>query len=278
MLLVLAVCLVEAAIASPILQARVLKAALAAVLYCSNIYFAHQGLNYFEQESAVNPLLHTWSLAVEEQFYLVWPVLLLALSRAGRKAGVIVLATIALVSFAFCVHLTAVNPPPAFFGAPARAWEFCSGALLAYLPAERLAQRKQFFSVLGALGLMALCACAQWTSPVIFPGYVAVFTVMGTGSVLLAGAAAPGSLVPRLLGTRPAVILGGLSYSLYLWHWPALVIAQQWFPAGRLRIKIAAIAVAVLLAVLVHYAVENPIRFHPSLSSLNGVDPVFCWA
>jgi peptidoglycan/LPS O-acetylase OafA/YrhL len=269
MLLVVTVCVIEAIAVSPIQQYRVLKAALATVFYSSNIYFAHLDLHYFEQETAVNPLLHTWSLAVEEQFYLVWPILLLVLTRIGkaRRAVAVALAALAAVSFAYCVGLTRVIPSAAFFGSPARAWEFCAGALLSLLPAAWLAKHKPVFSVAGIVGLLALLACAQWTPPAIFPGYVALFPVLGAVAVLAAGAASPVSIVPRLLGTRPAQILGGLSYSLYLWHWPALVIAQQLFPSRGLGVRLAAIAVAFLLATVTHFFFENPIRFQPFLVS-----------
>jgi peptidoglycan/LPS O-acetylase OafA/YrhL len=274
MLLVLVVCLVEAIVVSPIQQYRVLKASLVTLFYSSNIYFAHIDLHYFEQESAVNPLLHTWSLAVEEQFYLVWPILLLVLTRIGksRRTVAIALATLAAISFAYCIWLTRVIPSAAFFGSPARAWEFCAGALLSFLPASRLGEHKRIFSIfgpagLGAAGLICLLACAQFTSAQIFPGFVALFPVLGSAAVLIAGAASPGSIVPRLLGARPAQLFGRLSYSLYLWHWSALVIAQQLFPSGALGIRLAALAAALLLAVVTHFSVENPIRFSPYLAA-----------
>lgn len=273
MLLVVVVCAVEAVVISPIAQFRVLKAALATIFYCSNFYFAHLGLHYFEQDSAVNPLLHTWSLAVEEQFYLVWPILLLALSRVfkGRKGVVIALTVIAAASFALCVRFTAISPVSAFFQPPARVWEFCSGGLIAYLPVARLARHRQLYSWLGAIGLIALLVGAQLIPASAFPGYLAAIPALGTVAILLAGTAAPDSLIPQLLGTRPAQILGALSYSLYLWHWPALVIGRQLFPSGSMSVRLAAIGVAILLAVLTHRMVENPFRFNPYLVSRAGL-------
>jgi len=136
MLLVGAVCLVEAVVVSPLEQYRVLKTAFTTLLYSSNFYFAHLSLYYFNRESAADPLLHTWSLAVEEQFYLVWPILLLLLTRTKNSAKTALFALLALasVSFAFCIWYTSRNTPGAFFGSPARAWEFCLGALVALLP------------------------------------------------------------------------------------------------------------------------------------------------
>src|SRR6202167_5406034 len=118
--MVLVVCGAEAIIVNPVAQFNTLKAALATVLYSSNLYFAYLQMQYFSQHSATNPLLHTWSLAVEEQFYLIWPVLLLMLSRTitsvrGRSTA---LAAISLASFVMCVWLTATNSILAFFETP----------------------------------------------------------------------------------------------------------------------------------------------------------------
>ena len=277
MLLVAAVCLVEGILISPFVQFRVLKAALATVFYSSNLYFAHLNLIYFEQESTVSPLLHTWSLSVEEQFYLLWPVLLLALTRASksRTGAAIALAVLAVASLGYCVWLTGANPSDAFYLLPARAWEFCAGALITMVPFDQLRQHGRVFSWLGALGVVALLACAQWTRAAIFPGYVATFPAFGTLAVLLAGAASPDLLVPRLLSTRPAQFLGGLSYSLYLWHWPALVVAQQLFPSNSIRVRLGAIAAATLLAYLTHRMIENPIRFNAFLVARSGLSLSF---
>jgi peptidoglycan/LPS O-acetylase OafA/YrhL len=273
MLLVLVVCAVEAVVVSPYMQLRVLKAAAATIFYSSNLYFAHLGLHYFEQESATSPLLHTWSLAVEEQFYFIWPILLLALARVfkRRTAAILALTAIAAVSFAWCVRLTNIDPVPAFFELPTRVWEFCLGGLIAYLPVARLAQHRRICSWLGAIGLLALLVCAQFIHASAFPGYIAAIPALATIALLLAGSAAPVSLIPRLLSASPAQVLGGLSYSLYLWHWPALVIAQQLFPSGTIAIRLAAIGVAVVLAFVTHRIVENPIRYSPALISKSGL-------
>lgn len=267
MLLVVAVCLVEAVVINPFEQYRVLKAALATLLYSSNFYFAHLSVNYFDRGSAINPLLHTWSLAVEEQFYLVWPILLLLLARARNRSKTILLALLALavVSFAFCMWYTSSNPMSAFFSSPARVWEFCLGALLVLTPETSMRSARRSCSWLGIGGFTGLLLCAQWIRSIEFPGFVAILPALGTMAVLLAGAGAPSSPVPRLLSTSPAQAVGGLSYSLYLWHWPALVVARQLFPSGSLAVRLAALAVAVTLAAITHWLIENPIRFHPVL-------------
>jgi hypothetical protein len=184
---------------------------------------------------------------------------------------VIALIAMAAASFALCVWLTAVNPVGAFFEPFPRVWEFCAGGLIAYLPAALLAQHRRLCSWMGAIGILALLACAQLIRASAFPGYIALIPVLGAVAVLLAGSGTPNSFVPRMLGTRPAQVLGGLSYSLYLWHWPALVIGQQLFPSGSALIRLASIGVAILLAVLTHRAVENPVRFNPYLTLRSGM-------
>ena len=273
MLLVLAACIVEAVVINPYQQYRVLKAAFVTLLYCSNLYFAHINLNYFFRETAANPLLHTWSLAVEEQFYLVWPIFLLILAKTRSRAKIVPLAFIALatVSFAFCIWYTSDNLQAAFFDSLARVWEFCLGGLVTLLSAACIRRIRGISSWLGVYGFIVLLVCAQWMCPSMFPGFVAIFPALGSMAILLAGASAPSSLVPRLLSTRPAQLIGGLSYSLYLWHWPALIVAQQLFPSGSLAVRLAAIVVAVALATVTHRLVENPIRFHPFLAVRPGL-------
>jgi hypothetical protein len=124
---------------------------------------------------------------------------------------------------------------------------------------------------MGAIGLLILLVCAQFIHESVFPGYIAAIPALATIALLLAGTAAPDSLIPRLLSTRPAQVLGGLSYSLYLWHWPALVIAEQLFPSDMTIVRMTAIAIAILLAILTHRIIENPVRFNPFLVSRSGL-------
>ncbi len=276
--MVLGVCGAEAIILNPFTQARVLKAAFATLLYSSNLYFAFLRLQYFDQYSATNPLLHTWSLGVEEQFYLLWPVLLLLLARPAQRVKrlivapvIMALVIIALLSFALWMRWTAVNPVLAFFEMPARIWEFSAGAVLAYIPVRWLAGRQRLFSWMGGIGLAALLASAELMRDSMFPGYLAAVPVIGTLFVLLAGAGAPQSPVTRLLSTRPAQVVGRLSYSLYLWHWPVLVIGRQLIPSNSIAIRLGWIGVSALIAAGTYVLIENPIRFQPFLMARSGL-------
>jgi len=271
--MVLVVCGAEAILMSPVAQFNTLKAALATVLYCSNFYFAHLQMQYFSQHSAANPLLHTWSLAVEEQFYLVWPVLLLLLARTvksvrGRSTA---LAAISLASFVLCLWLTATNSILAFFETPARVWEFGAGGLLVFMPERWLGGRRRLWSWLGAIGIIALMASAELIHASMFPGYVAAIPVVATLLLLLAGAGAPESPAPRLLRTRPAQVMGRLSYSLYLWHWPVLAIGQQLIPNNSVPIRLGWMAVAGIMAAVTYGAIESPVRLQPFLIARSGL-------
>jgi len=271
--MVLVVCGAEAIIMNPVSQFNTLKAALATVLYSSNLYFAHLQLQYFFQHSATNPLLHTWSLAAEEQFYLIWPALLLVLARTikGVRGRSIALAAISLASFVLCVLLTATNSVLAFFETPARVWEFGVGGLLVFIPERWLAGRRQLWSWLGGIGIVALTGGAEWIHASMFPGYVAAIPVLATLLLLLAGVGAPESPAPRLLSTKPAQVIGRLSYALYLWHWPVLVIGRQLIPSDSVPSRLGWIAVACIMAALTYAAVESPIRFQPFLVARSGL-------
>jgi peptidoglycan/LPS O-acetylase OafA/YrhL len=271
--MVLVVCSAEAIIMNPVAQFRTLKAALATVLYSSNLYFAHLQVQYFHQHSATNPLLHTWSLAVEEQYYLIWPVLLLLLARTIKSVRdrSIALTGISLASFVLCVWLTATNSGLAFFETPARVWEFGAGGLLVFMPERWLGGHRRLWSWLGGIGVIALMAGADLIHASKFPGYVAMIPVVGTVLLLLAGVGAPESPATRLLRTRPAQVIGRLSYPLYLWHWPALVIGRQLIPKNSFPIRLGWIAVAGIMAAITYCAIESPIRLQPFLIARSGL-------
>ena len=246
----------------------VMKAALATTFYCSNLYFSHTHLLYFSRDLASSPLLHTWSLAVEEQFYLVWPIFLLLLARTVKSATIKlwIIAAITAASFAGCVWLSRTHQVAAFFQSPPRAWEFSIGAVLVFIPSHWLTARKMLCGWLGVAGLISLVLSgALIANSAGFPGYLAAIPVLATLATLQAGAGAPTSVAARLLTLRPLQYIGGISYSLYLWHWPVLMIAGEIFPHHSAATRTASIAVAVLLAAITHAAVENPIRFNAYL-------------
>ena len=236
--------------------------AVAATLYVSNIRFALAATDYLASSAAPSPLLHTWSLGVEEQFYLVWPVLLLVLSRFVPRRGVgLVLCGIAALSLAVSLVWTDVAAPWAFFSLPTRMWELAGGGLIA-IGLLRLPPRFGFRSstLIGGLGLVLLgIALLRIDTDTPFPGTAALLPVAGTMLLILSGARSD-SLHARLLSTRVPRWLGRISYSLYLWHWPLLVLVPIWIGRDDLTTRCLLALVAVLIAAVSTELIEVPIR------------------
>jgi len=238
------------------------KALIAATGFASNIYFMRSGGQggYFADSSNSQALLHTWTLSVEEQFYLFFPLILLLLSRKPKQRMVLVVLLLAVASFASSIWLTHYHPVQAFYNLPSRAWELLAGALLALkcLPAiEKRAVRE----VLGACGLgLIVCAVTLLSKDSTFPGINAILPCLGASFMLYAGE--QGTAASKsLLSFAPLVFVGAISYSLYLWHWPLLVFARC-FNAGDLsNVQTAGAVVASFLAAFFSYEfIERPFR------------------
>jgi len=252
---------------SPVELAKYAKWASYTSVYAGNYMFMRDALNYFASDVGMNPFLHTWSLAVEEQFYLFWPALiaLTLMATKSKRWLAVVLVAMSSVSLALCIFLTHYRAPWAFFSLPTRAWEFGLGGLGCLLP-ERLVRGKGAVAVFGWLGFTAVlaagCLFSQQTS---FPGFAAALPVVGTITVLIAGMTGIGTGPDALLGIAPLQYLGRLSYSWYLWHWPVLILASLRFPGITWPGKLLAATVALVIANITFLMIEQPIRFHPFL-------------
>ncbi|MGH9522222.1 MAG: acyltransferase family protein [Terriglobales bacterium] len=241
-------------------------AARETAVYLSNMFFARQASDYFGADVALNPLLHMWSLAVEEQFYLFWPLLIFLGLKYGRsrKSLAAVLGAMALLSFAACVRLTEHHVNFSFYGLPTRAWEFAVGGLAAMLPAG-LFKRWQL-SILGIVGLAGVAwSCVYLSGWDGFPGWIAAIPVVATVACLIAGTGQAWRGVSAITEFKPLLWLGRLSYSWYLWHWPALVVANAVVPQIGIKGRLVAALISLGIAALSYRFVENPIRFHPAL-------------
>ena len=265
--------LLGALVFSPVEQLHYIKSALATSVYLSNLQFLRDASHYFAADMTTDPFLHTWSLAVEEQFYLVWPLLMLLGFGAARSRRrlVQVIGAVCVATFVACVWITWVRKPWAFFASPARAWEFGLGGLACLLPVALVRGRAEISRWAGWGGLaMIILAAAILSGDWLFPGAWALLPVLGTVAVLLAGVGAPGTGVSVPLGSPPLQWLGRLSYSWYLWHWPVLVGAAVLWPDLGVGGRLLAATVALGAAWLSYVAVENRIRFHPELVARPG--------
>ena len=238
------------------------KSYLAATFSVANVFFYKQS-GYFEGAASMKPLLHTWSLAVEEQFYVFLPLFLLALRRftsATRRAAVV---TVALLSFVISARGAFHNPDATFYLAHTRAWELLLGTLIALdaLPSINGVWARNAWSAIGLASVFASAMFYEKTTP--FPGLAAALPCFGTAMIIAAGREGD-SFVSRALSFRPVVFIGTISYSLYLWHWPLIVfqnasglLVQGLSPRGS---KLVVLSIAFIVAALSWRFVEQPFR------------------
>jgi peptidoglycan/LPS O-acetylase OafA/YrhL len=220
----------------------------AGAAFFSNIALWLQS-GYFDIEAARKPLLHLWSLGIEEQFYIVWPVLLWL---AGRFDIRMILA-VGLASFALNLALVGSHPEATFYLPFTRAWELLAGAGLVYSRVEI----KRAHEIVAAIGLaLILVAAYRFGRGQPFPGWRALLPVLGTAALL----ACPGSFVNRVLGIRSVVAVGLISYPLYLWHWPLLVYAKEVFGTLYTPERLSVLALAFVLSAATYWLIEKPIR------------------
>lgn len=249
-------------ILAPIEVVRYGQSLAAAVLSVSNFFFGLT-FDYFDAGAHSAPLLHTWSLAVEEQFYLIVPLLLVFLARRSRRSMVVGLSAIALVSFAWSIWGVHNQPTVTFYLLHTRAWELAVGALLAIAPIPNI-QARVLRETIAVAGLAAItCAVLFFSKETPFPGLAALAPCLGAAALIYVGAGGQ-TVVGRLLSNPGAVFVGLISYSLYLWHWPVIVLSRAGLLIGdgwdpKLE-KLALVAISLGLAVASWWWVERPFR------------------
>ena len=276
-----ATCIASAVLLPPLQARSVIGDGIASALYVGNYRFAIQGTDYLAADAPPSPLQHYWSLGVEEQFYLLWPALIIGtawlLARWARRTGtpatrsvvpyLVVLAVLAAVSFMASLSWTEDLPSWAFFSLPTRAWELAVGGLVALTAGAWRHLPGPSAAVVGWGGLaLIVVTCTQVGDATPFPGTTALLPVLGTALVIGAGCAIPDLGVGHFLSKPAMRSIGRLSYSWYLWHWPVLLLAPALF-GGELGLagRLAMVVVSFGLAILTLHLVENPVRFAPAL-------------
>jgi peptidoglycan/LPS O-acetylase OafA/YrhL len=265
-----AVAVLSLLLLSPLRATEVSGDIVSSALYAANWHFAQQSVDYFAQGLEPSPVLHLWSLAIEEQFYVVWPTLLLAVTffqrRRGRSLRPVLWATLGFVfvgSLLLGIQLTDETPASAYFSTFGRGWELALGGGLALLGAVKIPRAAA--AGIGWAGVAAIVYAAiafDETTP--FPGVAALVPTLGAAALILAGssvyAQAKGSPAAAL-SLRPVRYVGRISYSWYLWHWPALVFAVVIF--GHQLSPLAGVAVvlaSLLPTIATHHFIEDPVR------------------
>jgi peptidoglycan/LPS O-acetylase OafA/YrhL len=235
------------------------RSAVWTIFFVSNYGFWKE-TGYFDALASTKPLLHTWSLAVEEQFYLFFPPLLMVLRNWQRPRLLIVMACLTLASLALCLRLVAPHPSLVFFWGPTRVWELGIGAVLA-LTAVRVHSRawRELFAGVGLAMILVAVTCFSNNRPPFMLNLLV--PCLGAALLLHTGSAGPSTLAARLLGLRPVVFLGVISYSLYLWHWPIFVYRLYVSPHDLRAWDAAPMLLAsFLLAALSWRYIERPFR------------------
>ena len=239
--------------------------------FFANILFGVRSTDYLQAGQPPSPFQHFWSLSVEEQFYIVWPALLMLLlwkSRDRHTRAIVAVSTLSVVSLALCIWQTTQSQPWAFFGLHTRAWELGIGALVALTWKYIEQLPTNFRAFIGWLGLLAIVVSGlSITEKMAFPGKLALLPVVATALVLMAGQHAHWG-PQRILSVKPLQWIGARSYSIYLWHWPVLIIAES-HAARALTVteRLIAIAASVIAASLSHHFLENPVRHSVSLQA-----------
>ena len=228
----------------------------AASAYISNYLFAWWQNDYQNLNATPSPFIHYWSLAVEEQFYLVWPLFILLLARSGKRIVLIGISTITGLSLLLSIYQTQTSPIWAFYSLPTRAWELGVGALLLFIPKKIFGNK--FLPWIGLIGIVI--SSLYFDEKTAFPGVNAALPVFAT-ALLIATISIWPPIFNDISNNRISQWLGKISYPLYLWHWPALVLPSSAIGRPlRVRERLVCIVLTVVLAHFTNKFIEEPLR------------------
>ena len=258
-------------ILSPLEMGSILDSAQRSSVFILNLDFAFNSVDYGLGDLSGNPLLHYWTLSTEEQFYAIWPLILLTATFLGARSKLCMrlvagtLIACAIVSLALAIVYTERSQPLAFFLLPFRYWEFAVGGALAWLGRERPVPTPVTHAapVFGAI--LIVFSAVSFDGLTDFPGPAALIPVLGTSLIIAAGP--QGGVIERVLCSRGMGWVGDRSYSLYLWHWPVLALGGILAPDARWPYAVGLVSLSVVLACFSYSIVENPIRSSRRLRS-----------
>jgi peptidoglycan/LPS O-acetylase OafA/YrhL len=238
------------------------ESSLFSVLFTTNFYYSNSA-GYFDTDAIFKPLLHTWSLAVEMQFYVFWPLVILFLNRARPVLQVLIIALLTVISFVGAIWLGATDPDVAFYALPFRVWEFGLGGLIAHpLVFTWLSRWQKPVRWVQLPALVSLLITGLvFDNSLMWPAPYGLLPTVATAVLILGGAQRQGGISVRLLSLFPIVWLGEISYSLYLVHWPVVtMIHMLWWPESSLALRLFAMLACIPLAWLLYQFIERPLR------------------
>jgi len=245
-----------------------IEAGASASVWTSNIYFAFSTIDYFGTDASLNAFTHTWSLGVEEQFYIIWPALIMLLwcYKRSLTSLALLLSVIAVISFLSCMYLSMFSPIKAFYLMPLRAWQFALGGLVFFLLEKHYINKCNFlWGYIGlALLLLALVAIDKNQT---YPSLLAVLPTIATALIIYGCLNGTPFFFKKHLSTDFMQLLGKTSYSWYLWHWPILIIGKILFASESIITNMILCMFAWMLAFLTFRIIESPIRYSSYLQS-----------
>lgn len=254
------------------------QAAAAVPLWLSNVYFSFSDFDYFSTAATSNLFLHTWSLAVEEQFYLIWPLLIFGLllkkntqqdKAIDRQQNLAIgLTFIFFLSLLICIYWSYMAPLLAFYLMPARAWQFALGGIIflladGKLSAPKYIQTEKSFTYMAYLGISMISVTLFYLDgEQVYPGLIAILPTAGAALLIYSGLATSTPRINRLLSLSGLQKIGDLSYSWYLWHWPILLFGASLSPDSGIGMKINLLVVSLILAQCTYTLIESPLRHY----------------
>lgn len=258
------------------------KSARKTSLFLANAYFNKTTTGYFSPDIRQLPLLHTWSLAIEWQCYLILPLVMYALHRLFRNYLIVIVCLLTVVCFSLCLHYSKTHPAQTYYQFSSRIFEFLIGSCIALMPMNEVVINKQFLNVAGGLALILIFYFASLDHLLLgYPNWYAFFVCIATGFLLALGKFSPAQSCVKLLSLKPLVFIGLLSYSLYIWHWPVFALLRYYSVAESPAVLLVAYGLIFVVAYLSWKYIEQPARrfqsmqFRYTLLSLLFVPMVF---